>query len=207
MRCRQGNRQPRCTATGSDQGTQACLNSCCHFLIEVISPKTAKLLTEINLLIVLPELRRSVFFYHASTHKLSSNQATEKKKKSYHFIPKVKNSQTLTAVRWMTPWEVTGQPMKPTNCSSGQFSATARTDRSVTWRKKTSDDYLFINDIQFNPFQLKKSSFSFHLLCNVHWVKMIMVKFLTAKSGNVVARASLVPIRRAVAQAWYWTQE
>lgn len=60
----------------------------------------------------------------------------------------------LTAVRWMTPWEVTGQPMKPTNCSSGQFSATARTDRSVTWRKKTSDDYLFLNDIQF---QLKKS--------------------------------------------------
>lgn len=44
----------------------------------------------------------------------------------------------LTAVRWMTPCEVTGHPMKPTNCNSGQFSATARTDRSVTCRTEQS---------------------------------------------------------------------
>lgn len=38
-----------------------------------------------------------------------------------------------TLVRWMTPLEVTEQPMKPTYCSSGQCSANAFTDWSVTW--------------------------------------------------------------------------
>lgn len=41
-----------------------------------------------------------------------------------------------TPVRWMTPWEVTEQPMKPTNCSSGQCSAKAFTDLSVTCRER-----------------------------------------------------------------------
>lgn len=106
---------------------------------------------------MLPELRRSVFFIMPQHTNWVQTRQREKKKKKKVIIPKVKNSQMLTAVRWMTPWEVTGQPMKPTNCSSGQFSATARTDRSVTWRKKKSDYYLFFNDIQFKPFQLKKS--------------------------------------------------
>jgi len=34
----------------------------------------------------------------------------------------------------MTPCEVTGHPMKPTKCNSGQCSATACTDLSVTCR-------------------------------------------------------------------------
>lgn len=41
----------------------------------------------------------------------------------------------LTLVRWMTPLEVTEQPMKPTYWSSGQCSANAFTDWSVTWGK------------------------------------------------------------------------
>lgn len=86
-----------------------------------------KLLTGINLLLNLLQERPYLHFYRKWYAWCSYNrsQLTKTCEQSC-VIP--------TAVRWMTPWDVTGHPMKPTNCSSGQCSATARTDRSVTCR-------------------------------------------------------------------------
>lgn len=123
--------------------------------IEVISPKTAKLLTEINLLIVLSERRRSVFLIMPQHTNWVQNQATNEGKKV--ISPGVENRRM--AYRSQMDDSLGGHRAshEANKLQLGTiFSDCSHRSVSNLEEKKVELLFIFLNYREYYPFYLKK---------------------------------------------------